>query len=74
MLFNVFYIFAIECMREALQIKHLFRDTLTMFQKEDNFRTVGIYTDYIDTTDFELKDEDKEFARRVIKKLSFLSL
>ena len=34
-------------------------------QEHDNDRTVGIYTDYIDTTDFHLEDDDKEFIVRV---------
>ena len=36
-----------------------------MSQKEDMYRTVGIYTDYIDTTDFDLMPDDKDFMIKV---------
>ena len=32
------------------------------FQDRDRERTVGINTDYIETTDFKMEDVDKEFC------------
>ena len=34
-------------------------------QKDDMLRTVGIYTDYVDTTDFDLMPDDKNFMIKV---------
>ena len=41
------------------------------FQEHDIDRTVGVYHDYIDTTDFSVIDADREFLIRVGRECIF---
>ena len=45
-----------------------------MFQKNDIIRTIGIDTDYIETTDFDITEKDKDFLVQVIQILWFQCL
>ena len=66
-LFSVFLFFGLKSDLKILTVLNLCLSHLVVcpLQSKDIERTIGINTDYVETTDFDMTDIDKEFCHEV---------